>query len=236
MKLVAWNCQGAFRKKAGLIAEYAPDIAVISECEHPDRLRFDSGIKPPTACLWFGDSPTKGIGIFSYTGVNLKLHRSYQPAIRYCIPIVATGRLNLKLVAIWAMHHKNRQLSYVGQIYRALEAYRRFIRQDETILMGDWNSNTQWDTNSRIGNHSQVVAQLAVDHIVSVYHTYFQEAFGDETVSTLYMQRKREKGYHVDYCFVPQAWIKRLTFFSVGSFEAWSSLSDHSPLFAEFRQ
>jgi len=168
MKFVAWNCQGAFRKKAKLIAQYAPDIAVISECEHPDRLHFESGIEPPITRLWFGDSETKGVGIFSYTGVNLELHKNYKPSIRYCIPIVATGNLNL--------------------------------------------------------------------NIVSVYHAHFQEAFGEETVSTLYMQRKREKGYHVDYCFVPQAWIKRVTFFSVGSFDDWSSLSDHSPIFVEFRQ
>lgn len=37
MKIVTWNCQGAFRRKAAPIAQFRPDLAVIQECEAPVR-------------------------------------------------------------------------------------------------------------------------------------------------------------------------------------------------------
>lgn len=236
LKIVAWNCQGAYRKKAGPIGRYRPDIAVISECEHPDKLDFGSEAAAPTTTLWLGDDPAKkGIGIFSYTSFKLKLSKHYSPSIRYCIPIIASGAVTLNLIAIWAMPHPPApKLGYIGQIYRALEEYRKFIAHRDTVLIGDWNSNVIWDSIARVGNHSQVVAHLAERQIVSVYHQHFGETQGEEKVNTLYMQRKRDKGYHVDYCFVPRNWMTRLVAFSVGSFEEWSPFSDHSPIFAEF--
>ena len=35
--------------------------------------------------------------------------------------------------------------------------------------------------------------------------------------------------FHLDYCFVPEAWVDRLTGVEVGSFAAWPQ-SDHRPL------
>jgi exodeoxyribonuclease III len=235
MKIVAWNCQGAFRKKADRIAGYRPDLAVISECEHPDKLDFAHDIEAPSTAVWFGDNKAKGIGVFSYTGAKFKLHKNYSPSIRYCIPIRVTGALTFNLLAIWAMpNQQNGKLGYIGQVYQAVEKYRRFIGQRDTVLIGDWNSNKLWDRTHRIGNHSQVVAKLADRNIVSVYHQYFGEDQGKEKINTLYMQRKRKKGFHVDYCFVPRTWMNRLVAFSIGSFDDWSALSDHSPIFAEF--
>jgi hypothetical protein len=60
MKLLAWNCQGAFRRKARPVAAYRPDIAVISECEAAARLLFEDGSAPPAAVTWFGDVPRRG--------------------------------------------------------------------------------------------------------------------------------------------------------------------------------
>jgi len=38
MRLIFWNCQGAFRKKADIIMAQRPDILVVQECEHPDSM------------------------------------------------------------------------------------------------------------------------------------------------------------------------------------------------------
>jgi exonuclease III len=48
------------------------------------------------------------------------------------------------------------------------------------------------------------------------------------------MYRKRDKGYHIDYCFVPKSWMRWVKSVSVGTYEQWSDLSDHSPMFVEF--
>ncbi len=46
MTLNSWNCHGDFRKKAIHFLENNPDILVIQECEHPDKLNLTH---PPKA-------------------------------------------------------------------------------------------------------------------------------------------------------------------------------------------
>lgn len=40
MKIIEWNCQGAFRRKNDKILLLQPDILIIPECENKDRLEF----------------------------------------------------------------------------------------------------------------------------------------------------------------------------------------------------
>ena len=69
MKLLTWNCQGAFRKKYELIADLAPDLAVIQECEALDKLPWKQG-RPPSSACWFGESTSKGVGVFSWSDLE----------------------------------------------------------------------------------------------------------------------------------------------------------------------
>ena len=62
MKIITWNCNMAFRKKANHILAYKPDILVVPECEHPDKLKFSNDIPKPTDILWFGENKNKGAG------------------------------------------------------------------------------------------------------------------------------------------------------------------------------
>lgn len=234
LRLVTWNCNGAYRRKAQAVAMYKPDLAVIQECESLERLKFIKEIPFPSAGIWFGNNLNRGVGIFSYTGLEFELYQPYHESIKYCIPIKVTGRFNFNLLAIWAMAHQDRQLSYIGQIFQALEVYRSFIKQAETVLIGDFNSNKIWDRPSKIGHHSRVVEELEKEGIVSAYHAYFNEAQGVETQPTFYLYRNQAKRYHLDYCFVPKQWISKLRSVSVGAYAEWRSLSDHSPLFIEF--
>jgi exonuclease III len=64
MKIITWNCNMAFRKKAAVILAHKPDILIVPECEHPDKLIFNAGIFQPTDVLWFGTNQHKGLGIF----------------------------------------------------------------------------------------------------------------------------------------------------------------------------
>lgn len=40
MKLISWNCQGAFRKKAHHLLQQQFDIIVVQECECLEKLIF----------------------------------------------------------------------------------------------------------------------------------------------------------------------------------------------------
>jgi len=236
MKLITWNCQGAYRKKAAAIAHARPDIAIIQECEAPEKLLFWKNTPLPTHQLWVGDGKNKGVGIFSYTGLNLQLYAHHLTSIKHCIPVRVSGRFNFNLIAIWAMGHQDRKLSYIAQVFLALENYRDFIREQDTVLVGDFNSNKQWDSTPRVGNHSKVVETLAAENIFSIYHEYFKEQQGEESQNTFFMYRKRDRGFHLDYCFAPRSWVDRVKSVSVGSYEEWGKLSDHTPLSVEFSE
>jgi exonuclease III len=37
MKIISWNCNGAFRKKFETIQSMDPDIMIVQECEDPEQ-------------------------------------------------------------------------------------------------------------------------------------------------------------------------------------------------------
>jgi len=48
-----------YRRKANLMLALKPDIVVVPECEHPDKLKFESGTPLPTDIFWFGNNQNK---------------------------------------------------------------------------------------------------------------------------------------------------------------------------------
>jgi exodeoxyribonuclease III len=83
MKLITWNCQGAFRKKADTILKLKPDILIVQECEHPDKLIYPSNIQEPTAFYWHGDNNNKGLAIYSFSDYKFALLQQFNPEYRY---------------------------------------------------------------------------------------------------------------------------------------------------------
>ncbi|NOZ62070.1 MAG: endonuclease/exonuclease/phosphatase family protein [Calditrichaeota bacterium] len=233
MRIITWNCQGAFRKKVRHIANLKPDIAVIQECEKLEMLNLENEIVQPYSQHWFGDGQ-KGLGIFSFTEYTIHPYNEYDSSIRHCVPVHVKGKTDFNLIAVWAMNHKQRRLSYIAQVYLGIEKYKNLIKQRDTIVMGDFNFNKIWDDTPRIANFSKVVDELEKDGISSIYHEYFREPYGKETKNTLYMYRKQDKGFHIDYCFAPKSWLRFLKSVQIGHYDFWCKLSDHCPLIIDF--
>jgi len=191
MRLITWNSQGAFRKKADLILELQLDILVVQECEHPDKLKFNSTTPKPTDMFWYSDGGKKGIGIFSYSGYKFELLPCFNPEFRYVLPIRVSGNGHtFTFFAIWAMDNKeNRNARYIGQVWFAINHYKDLLGKS-TILIGDFNSNKIWDYKDRVGSHSDVVQKLAENKIHSVYHSIFQIEHGQETLGGLEVVRR----------------------------------------------
>ncbi|MFZ1679146.1 MAG: endonuclease/exonuclease/phosphatase family protein, partial [Saprospiraceae bacterium] len=122
MKLITWNCQGAFRKKADHILHLIPDILVVQECEHTDKMDFDAFIYRPYDFHWYGDNHHKGMGIFSFADYKFELLPQYNSKFRYILPFRVTKQEeSFLLFAIWAMDSKeNYKERYVGQIWLAI--------------------------------------------------------------------------------------------------------------------
>ena len=221
----------AFRKKAKFILTYKPDILIVPECEHPDKLLFAPTIPKPTNIIWFGKNQHKGLAIFSYSDFKFKVHENHNQDIQLIIPITAYNETQeFNLFAIWANNPKDKDGPYVEQIWKAIHFYKDAIKDTNTILVGDFNSNTIWDKKHRESNHSNVVQVLAEKGIYSTYHNHFKDEQGAEEQPTLYMYRNKDKAYHIDYCFVSTDLLEKVSAVEVGQYDDWIKHSDHVPV------
>jgi len=231
MKLITWNCQGAFRKKAEVILSHKPDILVVQECERTDKQVYSSKVVLPKDFYWHGDNVHKGIGVYSYSDYRFTLLPDFNSAYRYVLPFNVTGRgQSFILFAIWAMNNKeNRDASYIGQVWLAINYYKKLLRK-ETILTGDFNSNKIWDYEDKVGTHSDVVRMLADNNIHSIYHRHLGFEQGKEKHPTFFLYRKQNKSYHIDYCFASENIANKVESVKIGTYKKWIAYSDHSPL------
>jgi exonuclease III len=237
MKIITWNCNMAFRKKADIILAYKPDILIIPECEHPDKLVFKDGTRRPADVLWFGKNLNKGLAIFSYSEFRFKVLKTHNEDLKMIIPIEVSGKTQrFNLFAIWANNPKDPDGQYVTQVWKAIHHYDAELTKSQTILIGDFNSNTIWDKPRRQGNHSTVVQKLEMKGIYSVYHKHFNQQQGKEQHPTLYMYRQKNKPYHIDYCFASKEMIRHLKSVEIGEFEFWNRYSDHVPVMVTFKK
>lgn len=221
----------AFRKKAGHILAYKPDILIVPECECPDNLKFGDDIPKPDDMLWFGENLHKGLGIFSYSGFRLKRIRNHNPDLKIIIPVSVTGNgQKFNLFAIWANNPTDPDGQYVEQVWKAIQHYNRQLSRKKTILIGDFNSNTIWDRKYRVGNHSHVVDRLKRKGIFSAYHTHYIQQQGNEAHPTYYLYRHKDKPYHLDYCFVSADLAVHIRLVEIGDYDFWIKYSDHVPL------
>jgi exodeoxyribonuclease-3 len=224
------------RKVEGLLA-LKPDIAVISECAEPARLRArgaDRWIESEP--VWIGRNPHKGLAVFAFNGYAARLCEHYHPSLRYIAPVHVGGAVSFNLMAVWAQNASGGVMRkhQLGPLRRALARYRDFMRDGTVLLAGDLNSNTIWDKPGWRINHSTKVRLLDERFgLVSAWHALSGERHGEESVPTLYWRDRTKDGptYHIDYVFLPARLIER-TQVEIGTFEAWcgARLSDHVPV------
>lgn len=225
----------AFRKKAEHILQFSPDILIVPECEHINKIKFSENFRQPTDMLWFGKNPHKGLAVFSFCNFKFRVPDIHNENFRMIVPIEVTGgKFDFNLFAIWANNPVDPDGQYITQIWKAVNHYDSYLTEKPAILIGDFNSNTIWDKPKREGNHSTVVKRLEDKGIHSVYHKYFGQAQGKERHPTLYMYRHKDKPYHIDYCFVSADFMETLQAVEIGSFKKWTKYSDHSPLTVKF--
>ena len=235
MKIATWNCNMAFRKKAGFILTHKPDILIIPECEHPDKLLFPIDTPKPTDILWFGKNRNKGLAIFSYSEYRFEVLDCHNLDLQMIIPIaVKGGPFEFNLFAIWANNPTDPDGQYVEQVWKALRHYDALLTGTSAILIGDFNSNTIWDRKRREGNHSNVVRLLESKGIFSTYHLHYKQIQGTEQHPTLYLYRHQNKPYHLDYCFVSSDMAEKLESVEIGDFDFWTKYSDHVPVIVTF--
>ncbi len=225
----------AFRKKADFILTHKPDILIVPECEHNDKLLFTMETTKPTDLVWFGKNKNKGLGIFSYSNFRFSVLDNHNQDLQMIIPIaVSGGQFDFNLFAIWANNPTDPDGQYVEQVWKAVNHYESLLTDTKTILIGDFNSNTIWDRKRRLSNHSNVVKLLESKGIFSTYHLYHKQTQGKEEHPTLYLYRHQDKPYHIDYCFVSADFANKLQSVEIGDYDFWTKYSDHVPVIVTF--
>ncbi len=227
----------AFRRKFVHLLELKPDLAVIPECESREFLAAEATFKPSSA-IWIGDNPRKGLGVFTFGAFRARREATHRPDIPYVVPLRIGGPVKLRVLAVWACHHKpNSFENRIGPLRRALREYDEFLTGAPAVVAGDFNNNVYWDRPSHPNNHAAAVDDLRRLGLESAYHVARGVAQGDEPEPTLYWRDRRRDGpiYHIDYCFLPKTWAAHLARVVVGNFDDWvgAGLSDHVPLLVE---
>lgn len=233
MKIITWNCGGAFRKKFEAVEDsYQPDLLIVQECEDPHQ-STQSYREWAGNYLWAGDNKNKGIGIFDRTGVGIKALNWPLEKLESFLPCQLGN--GVTLLAVWTKYANSPNFRYIGQLWKYLQLNgERLSRALPALVVGDFNSNTCWDEWDRWWNHSDVVRELSEIGIESYYHRHFDEAQGQESRPTLYHRRKRDKPYHVDYIFgSPELLVSDEAALLVGRVDEWLQYSDHMPLAVE---
>ncbi len=224
MKLITWNCARGFAKKSQLLFDQNPDIAIVQECSEPHAKAAHSDYES----LWFGKPGSIGVAVF-YKKSHWHLTLLAKPTHNWVIPLHVNGPEEFNLLAVWSCPESTGTSKYVNLVRDAIEANVSHFADFPTVVAGDFNSNSQWDGPAD-KPHANLVARLEELGLVSAYHVLRNERQGEEKDRTFHMRRKEKEHFHIDYVFVPPAWLERESKLEVGSFAEWCEHSDHRPL------
>ena len=237
MKVVTWNCAGAFRKKFHLLDKFDYDILIIQECEDPER-SIKSYKEWADNYLWVGENKNKGLGIFVKNNHTIKLLNWSDKNINWKNELLESFlpckiNDNFTLLGVWTKKANSDVFCYMGQFWKYLQLHRLKLENNEVIIAGDFNSNTIWDKWDRWWNHSDVVKELKEINIKSLYHKIYKEEQGQESTPTFFHQKNINKPYHIDYIFLSEGFIKDNTKLLIENKDLWLEYSDHLPLVFE---
>ncbi len=236
MKIVSWNCNGAFRKKFDALLGFDADILIIQECENPAESKDLEYKNWANNYLWIGDNKNKGLGVFAKKQISLKAldwSNNYKDhSVKYFLPCLINN--DFQLLAVWAHQNSSPNFGYIGQFWKYLQVNKSNFKK--IIIAGDLNSNSIWDEWDRWWNHSDVIKELEEINIKSLYHKYFNEEQGKETKPTFFLQRNPSKPYHIDYCFTSKEISSNLKKVEIPDFSNWKRFSDHVPVIITFKK
>lgn len=230
VRILSWNCNGAFRRKFHLLEAFDADILVIQECEDPSQSCTDYNDWAGQH-IWVGSNKQKGLAIFVRKGLTIRPLAWQDAGTSLFLPVEISGWL--QVLGVWTQAGQRSQDSYIGQFWHYFQLNRAQLN-DRTIVCGDFNSNTRWDKPRRLWNHSRCIAEMESLGLRSLYHQINGEAQGAETTPTFFLHRNQSKPYHIDYAFAHQSLFSAANAkLLIGEPHRWLEQSDHMPLILE---
>lgn len=241
MRIVTWNCNMALHSKLPLLLALKPDIAIVPESADTETLSAKAPLYAPPKAIWSGDNRNKGISVFAFGDYDIERDSPVadaDDADKWFLPIRVTGPVSFHLLAAWVFHKKkDMNKANPGPILRMLDRCREFLAGPKTVIAGDFNHNVSMDKPGRLNNFSNVVQSMSDQGFSSAYHAHHGEDHGSESQPTIYWQERTRDGrtYHLDYCFVSEAWQNCVAGVEVGGFDDWvgNKASDHTPVIVD---
>jgi exodeoxyribonuclease-3 len=235
LRIVSWNCNMALYQKFDRLLSLRPDVAVIQECASPERDAARRWRPPCTGRDWVGFNADKGLGIFTFGGLQVRRHRTYSDAFSVYLPVQISGRCQLNLLGLWRADERRIPPGAVNDPRAALHYYRRFLTAAPSVVAGDFNLLPQ-QMSQRTGQpaHGSIVELAARAGLRDAGTIPIPGSIANTLRATHYHQRKPSRGFVVDYIFVPRRETARLAAFEVGDPHDWLQWSDHVPLVVEF--
>ncbi|RXJ97583.1 endonuclease, partial [Arcobacter sp. CECT 8989] len=188
--------------------------------------------------LWIGDNKNKGLAIFAKPEIKIEQlnwsdenHLYKNEKLESFIPCLINN--SIILIAIWTKKANSEVFGYIGQLWKYLKLHKEKLANKEVIIIGDLNSNSIWDKWDRWWNHCDVVKELEELNIISMYHAITKEEQGKESTPTFYLQKKIDKPYHIDYCFLSKSFIDKKSTLKILDYKYWLEKSDHIPIVCE---
>ena len=122
------------RKAQGLLA-LRPDIAVISECAEPERLRSRGASWMESEPVWIGRNPHKGLAVFGFNGHAVRLAEPYLASLHYIAPVHVDGPTECNLLAVWAQNASAGGIRkhQLGPLRRAMSRYKEFLSHPAAV-------------------------------------------------------------------------------------------------------
>ncbi|MGM0836552.1 MAG: endonuclease/exonuclease/phosphatase family protein [Bacillota bacterium] len=234
MKLISWNCQRGqkINEKLEKIVRLDPDIAIIQECPHPQKFQ-NTDIQD---YVWAGKEEGLGIGVLSYSNdYNISILVD-EVEYEWIVPIKVSGKAEFILIAVWTQRIPGYS-SYGKLLFTALKEYENHFDNNHVMVIGDFNIDKKLPSSytgiKRGKGFEEIIELLNRNGLESCYHYLNKEKFGSESKATYYHYKKKDRPFHIDYCFVSREILKHTKNFYIDEGEDWIQSSDHLPLVIE---
>ena len=237
--MVVWNCnRGLDQKKFDALMTLRRDVAAISEAACKERLVRSVPELADASLVWKGKYPDRGLLLAGFGETTLRLERElYDEGLRWIVPVSVCGLpgLDERVHLVGVCAQKVRRKQKPGPLREALRRYAGFLRSAPSVVAGDFNNNVRFDKPGWQENHLEAIRDLKCLGLVSAYHVEREVEAGNEFEATYFEHYRADAGHHIDYVFMPEAWVSRGFTLRVGRYGDWVEprLSDHVPLILE---
>jgi exonuclease III len=219
----------ALHNKYQKLLTLGADVGVIQECSQPfiEQINRSEG----WSSAWFGNKANKGLAVV--VRAPWVIREAQDLKLKWAGKVVIDGPRSIELFPVWACKGNSPAEEYIGQIHLLLDIIEQTPLPPFTIVSGDFNSNSRWDSDYGTQNHSAAVERFRNLGMESAYHIFFGMSQEEESDPTHWNMKKKDAAYHIDYAFLSRQLLPKLKNVVVGRCDDWLSLSDHAPLLVE---